>query len=259
MDGLWLAGGYLLEVRVMEYHVGGDLLPPRLLPPPALEPLEELRVHGSVHLYGGPAQERLGRGVRRLPGHFGLAEAHVAGATRRYRLGIAEVPEEVLAAAGGQVSVGFYIPDLGVGRFGAALEPARDGAAAARVEHRSLEPHVHNGPARDDLRHSVYHHPVQGALRYGGADARAAGELGKSNGAAAGQRSVHGCHLLAQPLPLLFQAAHLDLGPEVVAAVDQPRLLQAAEHDPGRVRIHPPERGKGVGRDVDPPVALESR
>ena len=93
MDGLRLAGGYLLQVRVVEHHVCGNLLPPRLLPPPALEPLEELRGNRSVHPYGGPTQERLGRGARRLAtGYLGFAEAHVAGATGCHRLRVTKVP-----------------------------------------------------------------------------------------------------------------------------------------------------------------------
>ena len=36
VGALWLAGGYLLQVGVVEHDVGGDLLAPRLFPPPAL-------------------------------------------------------------------------------------------------------------------------------------------------------------------------------------------------------------------------------
>ena len=71
------------------------------------------------------------------------------------------------------------------------------------------------------------------------------------------QRGVHGGHLLAQPLRLLLDAVHLDLGPEVVAAGDQTRLLEAPHDDAGRLGVDAAERRERTGRDVDPPAALD--
>jgi hypothetical protein len=51
-----------------------------------------------------------------------LAEAEVAAGAGGDLFGVAEVAQEVLAAAGREVRVGFDVPDLGVRGRGAAFE-----------------------------------------------------------------------------------------------------------------------------------------
>src|SRR5919202_6776787 len=262
---LRLAGGYLLEVGVVEHHVGGDPLTPGLLSPPALEPLEERRIHAVARGVGLREVARRGRRAyllhsdRCLSHLICLAEADVAAPAGCDLLHVAEVPEEVFAAAGGQVGVGLDVPYLGVGRRGAVLQPRCDGAATSPVERVRPEPHVHDGAARDDLGRPIYHHPVEGALRDGRPHTRAARELGQADCPAPRQRRVHGGHLLAKALPLLLQTPHLHFGPQVVAAVDQTRLLQAPQHDTGRLRVDAAEYREGARRDVGPPAVLQPR
>jgi hypothetical protein len=140
---------------------------------------------------------------RRHSDLVGIAETDVAARAGCDLLRIAEVPEEVFAAARGEARISLDVPDLGVGRLGAVLEPRGDGAAATPVECRSFQPHVHDGAARDDLGRSIDHHPVQRALRDGRPYPGAAGEPRQVDRPAPGQDRVHGSHLLAQTL-LLF-------------------------------------------------------
>jgi hypothetical protein len=51
---------------------------------------------------------------------------------------------------------------------------------------------------------------------------------------------VHRGHLLAQTFRLLFDGAHLDLGPEVVAAGDKSGLFEASHDDAGRLGVDTP-------------------
>src|SRR5829696_1206999 len=80
---LGFAGGDLLQVRVMQDDVRGHLLPPCLLPPPAPQPLEEVRVHIGTVFTGRREPGERGHEVRPLgdggPCWFlDLAEADVA-------------------------------------------------------------------------------------------------------------------------------------------------------------------------------------